>query len=171
MSYFAKWKGAKAYSGIPYPKLRAVLISGLGAFIAVSILVYCTVDLKVLLFIVPFGASTFLVFAAPTAPFAQPRNVVGGHLISALVGVACYQLFGGTFWVAGLACGVATALMVATKTMHPPAGATAVVPVMTKLGSWLWPFYPTALGACVLVILGLIYNNLFKERTYPDYWC
>lgn len=170
-SYFHKWKGTKLYSGTPYPKLRTVFISGLGAFIAVTVLVYLSVEAKALLcFIVPFGASAFLVFAAPTAPFAQPRNVIGGHVISAIVGVACYHLLGSSFWATGLACGLATALMVATKTMHPPAGATAVLPVMSRIGQWLWAFYPTGLGASMLVLLGVIYNNLIKERTYPEYW-
>lgn len=170
-SYFEKWKGVKVKSGIPYPKLKAVFISGVGAFITIAIMVFLTRDGKLLnCFIVPFGASTFLIFAAPTAPFAQPRNVIGGHIISALVGIACFLLLGSSFWSAAIAVGLATALMVLTKTMHPPAGATAVVPVLSSIGNWVWAFYPTGLGTLILVILGLIYNNLFKDRTYPDYW-
>jgi CBS-domain-containing membrane protein len=172
-SYLKKLKGAKVRSGLAYPSLRVVIVSGIGVTIAIGTLTFLTFaagPLCVSCFIIPFGASAFLVFAAPAVPFAQPRSVLGGHFLSALVGVLCYTLFGSSFWVAGLSCGLATAFMVATKTWHPPAAATAVVPVLNSIRDWLWVFYPTSLGAMFLVVLGLLYNNLVRERTYPEFW-
>lgn len=168
--YYVKLKGSKVKSGIPYPKLTEALSSGLGAFIAITILAYLTYEAKYTVLIAPLGASTFIVFAAPAVPFAQPRNVIGGQVIAALVGLTCYMLLGPSFWVAGLACGVATLLMVVTKTMHPPAGGTAIIPVLTYNTNWLWAFYPTGLGATIIVIVGILYNNLIKNRTYPAFW-
>jgi len=78
-----------------------------------------------------FGASAVLVYGAIKSPLAQPRNLIGGHVISGLVGVACWQVFGATLWVAAaLAVSLAIVAMLATKTLHPPGGATALIAVI-----------------------------------------
>ena len=122
-----------------------------------------------------FGASAVLVYAAIKSPLAQPRNLVGGHIISALVGVASYQLFGGTIWMAA-ALGVSGAIvaMLVTKTLHPPGGATALIAVIGgkkihDLG-FLYAFLPAGAGALILLIVALLVNNLSKNRRYPEYW-
>ena len=75
------------------------------------------------LLIASFGASAVLVYAAIKSPLAQPRNLVGGHVIGGLVGVVCYQILGDTVWLAGsMAVSCAIAAMLLTKTLHPPAG-------------------------------------------------
>lgn len=171
-SYFEKFRGVKVRSGIPYPKLVAPIIAGLGGLIAIIILQLFSVELDLLLcFIVPFGASCVLLFAAPAAPFSQPRNVIGGHIISALVGLAIFAIFGrASHWTLGLANGIAIGLMVATKTVHPPAGATSFLPLLSGISNWSWAFVPVGIGAVILVIIALIYNNLFKKQQYPSYW-
>ncbi|TET44343.1 MAG: HPP family protein [Dehalococcoidia bacterium] len=169
-SYFDKWKGAKGLSGIPYPKLSAIILSGLGGLVTILLIAGLSLEAEFLCLIVPLGATCVLIFAAPAAPFSQPRNVVLGHLLAALVGLAFFCVLGSAFWVAALANGVAIALMVATKTVHPPAGATALIPVLTANGAWLWAFYPAALGAIICVLIGLIYNNAIKGRVYPAFW-
>ena len=78
-----------------------------------------------------FGASAVLLYGAPKAPFSQPRNLVGGHLIAALVGVACYRHLPDILVLQeAAAVASAIALMMATRTMHPPGGATAVIAVI-----------------------------------------
>lgn len=123
-----------------------------------------------------FGASAVLVYAAIKSPLAQPRNLIGGHVISALVGVACYRLFG--VFSLGIAAAMAVSLaivaMLATKTLHPPGGATALIAVIGgakvhALG-FLYAFVPAGAGAIILMIIALIVNNLSKERKYPEYW-
>ena len=77
------------------------------------------------------GASATLVYGVIKSPFSQPRNLIGGHIVSGLVGVACYHLFGDTLWLAsGLAVAFAMVAMMATKTLHPPGGATALIAVI-----------------------------------------
>jgi len=169
-SYFSKWKGIKVRSGLAYPKLSEILLSGLGVSIVLSSFAYFTFELNIPILFLPFSASAFIIFALPTAPVAQPRSVIGGHVLSASVGLACYIGIGSSFWVVGLAGGVVAALMVATKTWHPPAVCTALIPVVTSIRSWVWIFYPVCLGAVIVVIMGLLYNNLFKDRTYPSFW-
>jgi len=171
-SYIEKFKGAKTYSGLPYPKWYMPLISGLGGLIAIAALQLINTELDIVAcFIVPFGASCVLVFAAPAAPFSQPRNVIGGHIISALCGVAAYHICGeACWWSLALGNGVAIALMAATKTIHPPAGATVFLPSITAETSFLWALWPVGLGALIIVVIGLLYNNIFTDRRYPAFW-
>ena len=121
------------------------------------------------------GASAVLVYGAIKSPFAQPRNLIGGHIVSGLVGVSCYQLFGGTLWLAAaLAVSFAIGAMMVTKTVHPPGGATALIaviggPKVHALG-FLYPFVPAGLGALILLAVALLVNNLSKNRKYPEYW-
>ena len=172
LGYFDKFKGEKPTSGLPYPKLFEVLISGLGGFVIMAIHYLLHADLEVILcFIIPFGASAVLVFAAPAAPFSQPRNVIGGHVIASLVGVTVAVLFKqNVWWTIAIANGVAIALMVATKTVHPPAGATALLPIISNITDYTWVILPVFVGTLIIVAVGLLYNNLWKKRKYPAWW-
>jgi CBS-domain-containing membrane protein len=126
------------------------------------------------LIIASFGASAVLIYGAIKSPLAQPRNLVGGHLISAIVGVACYQLFGGAWFSAAIAVSCAIALMLLTGTLHPPGGATALLAVtgsaqIHKLG-FLYVLMPVSLGVFVMLVIALMINNLSGGRKYPEYW-
>lgn len=121
-------------------------------------------------FIAPMGASAVLLFAAPASPLAQPWSIVGGNLIAALVAVACQQAFGATGTVAGIAAGLAIALMMRARCLHPPGGAVALTavlggPAITKLG-FAFAFAPVLLNSLVLLIMALLFNALLK-RNYP----
>ncbi|MFQ8736713.1 MAG: HPP family protein [Bilophila wadsworthia] len=110
-----------------------------------------------------------------TQPLAQPRNLVGGHFLSALVGVSCYFLFPGTPWLAScLAVATAIALMHVTKTLHPPGGATALIAVTGGEGihqlGYLYAFVPCLLGALIMLAIALIVNNIPKAQRYPQFW-
>lgn len=122
-----------------------------------------------------FGASAVLVYGAVRSPLAQPRNLLGGHLISAIVGVAAYQLFYHTPWLAqALAVSTAIAFMHATRTLHPPGGATALIAVIGserihELG-WLYVLLPATLGPLILLAVALVVNNIPSTRRYPEVW-
>ncbi len=175
--YFSKMKGgAKSPPGVG---LTEILWSWLGAVIGIGICGYLSAQYfeprDLTLIIGSFGASAVLVYGAIKSPLAQPRNLIGGHIISGLVGVACYQLFGQTIWMAAaLGVSLAIAAMLATKTLHPPGGATALIAVIGgkkihDLG-FLYAFLPAGAGALILLIVALLVNNLSKNRRYPEYW-
>jgi CBS-domain-containing membrane protein len=175
--YFLKMKGgAKSPPGIGFTE---VLWSWLGAVIGVGICGYLSSQYfeprDLTLLIGSFGASAVLVYAAIKSPLAQPRNLIGGHIIAGIIGVACYKMFGATPWLAGaFAASLAIVAMLLTKTLHPPAGATALIAVIGgekihNLG-FLYAFVPAGLGALVLLIVALLVNNLAKNRKYPEYW-
>jgi CBS-domain-containing membrane protein len=105
----------------------------------------------------------------------QPRNLIGGHIISAIIGVACYKLFYTHIWLAAaLAVATAIAVMHATKTLHPPGGATSLIAVIGSqkihnLG-YLYAFIPVGLGAAIMLLVALLVNNIPKSRNYPEFW-
>jgi CBS-domain-containing membrane protein len=175
--YLSKMKGgAKIPPGVGF---NEVLWSWTGAVIGIGTCSYLSAQYfepkALTLMIASFGASAVLVYGTIRSRFAQPRNIIGGHIISALVGVACYQLFGGTLWLASaLAASLALAAMMVTKTMHPPGGATALIaviggPKVHALG-FLYAVIPAGLGALILVVIALLVNNLSRDRRYPQYW-
>jgi CBS-domain-containing membrane protein len=141
-------------------------LSGLGGFIAIYLLALLTADFHTLLLIAPFGASCVLVFALPQSPLAQPRNVIGGHLISTTVGLAAFVLLGSQPLSFGIAVGVAIAAMELTGTLHPPAGADPIVVLLAK-ASWPFLLSPVLVGAIAIVILGFIYHRAISRRSYP----
>ncbi len=175
--YFSKMKGgAKSPPGVGG---RELIWSWLGAVMGIGLCAYLSSryfeprDLT--LIIGSVGASAVLVYGAIKSPLAQPRNLVGGHVLSGLVGVASYQLFGNTMWLAAaMAVSLAIVVMLATKTLHPPGGATALIaviggPKVHSLG-FLYAVVPAGAGAVVLLIVALLVNNLSKNRRYPEYW-
>jgi CBS-domain-containing membrane protein len=175
--YLSKMKGgAKSPPGGP---ARDLIWSWAGAMIGIGLCSYLSAryfeprDLSLL--IGSFGASAVLVYAAIKSPLAQPRNLVGGHVLSGLAGVACYQFFGSTIWLAAsLAVSFAIVIMLATKTLHPPGGATALIaviggPKVHSLG-YLYAFVPAGAGAVILLLVALLVNNIAEHRKYPEYW-
>lgn len=122
-----------------------------------------------------FGASAVLIYGAVRSPLAQPRNLFGGHVLSALVGVAFFSVFPSELWLASaLAVSTAIALMHATKTLHPPGGATALIAVIGgdsihSLG-FLYVLFPVASGVLIMLIVALVVNNIPTRRRYPEFW-
>lgn len=117
------------------------------------------------------GATTVLVFAMPHGMLSQPWSVVGGHLVSAAVGVACATWLPLGAWVAALAVGASIFLMMVLRCLHPPGGATAMIAVLggpaIQQAGFGFLLYPILLDALVIVAAALLFNNLFHWRRYP----
>ena len=170
---------------IPAPRrkpLSKILWSGLGAFLGIYGVAMLGQWLCIehhLFLLGSFGASAVLIYGAPQADFSQPRNIIGGHIISALVAVALVKVSEGILsFELQCALGVSLAIMAMhfSATMHPPGGATALIYVMGGASihalGWLYPFAPIGFGACVMLIVALLINNLSgnDKRHYPTYW-
>ncbi|BCR07001.1 membrane protein [Desulfuromonas versatilis] len=116
-----------------------------------------------------FGASAVLLFGATDSPLAQPRNLVAGHLVSALVAVLVVALFGSNQLSITVGVGLAIFAMNLTHTTHPPGGATALIGVQGAAG----PEYilvPVLGGALILLATALFTNNVVYHRRYPTHW-
>jgi len=177
MEFFRKMKGAT--TSPPRVSLAEIFWSWFGAFVGISAVAYCHFNLldatDAVMLIGSFGASAVLIYGAIKSPLAQPRNFLGGHLVSAVIGVTCYKLFPGQLWLASsLAVSVAIAVMHATKTLHPPGGATALIAVIgtTKVHNlgYLYALMPVGAGAVVMLLVALLINNIPKKRSYPEFW-
>jgi len=124
-----------------------------------------------------FGASAVLIYGAPSAEFSQPRNLIGGHVLSAIVGVTVFILAGNDPIIAGpMAVSVAIVVMHLTRTLHPPGGATALIAIIGgekihTLG-YRYVFFPVLVGTLIMLIVALLVNNLSTnpKRHYPVYW-
>jgi CBS-domain-containing membrane protein len=130
-------------------------------------------DTDLTLVIGSFGASAVLVYGAVNSPLAQPRNLVGGHILSAVIGVISYKLFSDNIIIAS-SFAVATSILIMqlTLTLHPPGGATALIavvgsPQIHDLG-FLYVLVPVTSGAFILLVIAVIINNIPKHRYYPE---
>lgn len=158
---------------------REVIWSWIGSFLGISALALIhhnwLTHRDLVMVIGSFGASAVLIYGAVQSPLAQPRNLVGGHVLSAIVGVSCYQLLGSQPWLAAsTAVATAIALMHLTKTLHPPGGATALIaviggPRIHDLG-FLYVLVPVGLGALIMLVIALVANNMAAQRRYPTFW-
>lgn len=177
--YLRKFKGQGNYPPKKF-SLGEILISAGGCFAVIFII--SVLDrlshqffLEQPLFVAPVGASAVMIFGLPDSNYAQPRNVIGGHFFSALCGVTAFYIFPHSTIIAGaLAVALAMAAMYATGTIHPPGGATALLAVIgdkaiINLG-FSYAFVPCLSNAVILVIFGIVINNLSQNRCYPKFW-
>jgi CBS-domain-containing membrane protein len=177
MNIFEKMKGTT--QSPPRVGNSEIIWSWIGAFLGIALvgsfqsMIVDSIGRNLL--IGSFGATAVLVYGAIRSPLAQPRNVLGGHVLSALVGVLSYQVAGDIIWLAAaMAVATAIALMHATKTLHPPGGATALIAVIGgdsihHLG-YFYALIPVGLGAVLLLAVALVVNNIAPQRRYPEFW-
>jgi len=184
------WEFGSVWGGGTRPPLVSnfdIMASGLLSFIGIGALSLirhlveqtcslCT-ELDVVQVVGSFGASAVLLFGAPAAPFSQPRNLILGHLIAALVGVGVYtaiaEPMGSTTLAAPVSVSLSIMLMHACGVLHPPAGGTALIavlgsPRMHDMGL-LWVAAPIMTSASLMLLIATGGNYLLG-RKYPNYW-
>ena len=157
------------------------LLGGVGAGVTIGILAYITFQSVLagtnygLWLAASFGSSVVVVFGYPENEFSQPKNVLLGHLLCALVGIIFVTLFNITqdrsiFFIAiGLAVGISVMLMMAFKITHPPAGGNTIVVMLTQ-DSFQFLVFPIMVGAITIIIGGVIYNRFILKKNYPLKW-
>jgi len=163
----------------PAVSFSEIAWSWIGAFLGITPVAFLNYNLfngdDSVFIIGSFGASAVLIYGAVKSPLAQPRNFVGGHIVSAIIGVIAYKLFYPFPWFASaVAVATAIAVMHASKTLHPPGGATALIAVIGSekihnLG-FLYVAVPVGTGVIIMLVVALIVNNLATSRKYPEFW-
>lgn len=166
----AKVRGATTSpSRAPWVRILAGFIGG---SVGIGLLALLTEFSEAQVLMAPFGASCVLLFALPEAPLAQPRNVIGGHLVATLIGlIAVHVLPSIAPAEMGIIVGAAIAAMQVTRTVHPPAGADPLVVI--ALGSatpWSFLLTPVFAGSVILVLVALVVNNIERDSHWPKYW-
>lgn len=158
----------------PVPPLDWVR-AGIGAVVGLTVTGFATrlalgPGASLPLLIAPMGASSVLLFAVPSSPLAQPWSIIGGNLVAALVGVTAARLVADPVLAASLACGIAIAIMLALRCLHPPSGAVALTavlggPVISATG-YGFALVPVLLNSALLLGCALAFNALMG-RPYP----
>jgi len=151
------------------------LVSGLGGFTGILLILLVTRqfvgDNGAALIVASMGASAVLVFAVPHGPLSQPWALIGGHLVSSLIGVTCYLLIPDKLTAAACAVGLAITAMYYLQCVHPPGGASALVAVVAGPGvhnlGYQYVLTPVMLNTLVIFAVAVGFNYLFPWRRYP----
>jgi CBS domain-containing membrane protein len=179
--YFARMRGTRSRTTTRQPVSVVVLswsAAAIGIFLISIPSLYDNLPVSTRLFLIgSFGASAALLYGAPHSDFAQPRNLVVGQLVAALVGVTAYKLLGAHVGLASaLAVATTIAILQVAHSLHPPAGATALIAVLGpaqvhRLG-YEFVLTPVLAGSLILLAVAVIMNNLSEHsnRHYPSVW-
>ncbi|WP_171037888.1 HPP family protein [Dyadobacter luticola] len=119
-----------------------------------------------------FGASSVLIYGITNSPLAQPRNLIGGHVICAFIGVTVHYIIPNEIWLSSaFAVSLSIVAMQMTKTLHPPGGATALI---ANIGSekikslgYMYVLSPVLTGALILLLVAILVNKFAAHRNYP----
>jgi CBS-domain-containing membrane protein len=152
----------------------AILAGATGGAVAIGIMEVFSITAAFPLVVIPFATSIVVVLGSPKAEPAQPRALIGGHLISTLVGLAIVKICGPAPWAAAVAVGLAMVAMHLTGTFHPPAGIDPLVVVVNGM-SWSFLIVPVGVGAVLLALFAFAWHNLVarganKGDTWPTRW-
>ena len=141
----------------------------LGSSVAISLALWAT-NTESPLMLASLGGTALFLFALTTAPAAQPRAVFGAHLISSLIGIIAYQLFGDAFWVYVLAVVVTIAVLLIVRCVHPPAGANPLIMIQAHAG-FIHLGITVLLGVTIIFAVAFIWSRLgVGSRKYPISW-
>jgi len=149
--------------------ILAGAIAGVGAALAIGAMEWFSLASRYPLVLIPFATSIVLVIGSPDAEPAQPRALVGGHVVATLVGLAMLRLTGPQGWAAATAVGLAVLAMYATGTFHPPAGINPLLVVSDNL-AWPFLFAPVLAGALLLTAFAYLWHRWIRRRPWPARW-
>ncbi|KAN0034313.1 hypothetical protein ACTFIV_000810 [Dictyostelium citrinum] len=181
IQYFKKWLGTGKDKRPPIADLEEIGWTWLASFTGILVLALIhyreALDAQMQVLIGSFAASAVIIFGVPKSPLAQPRNLIVGHFLSAIVGSVIRVALVYTHANFEVACALAVSLSIMimqfTNSLHPPGGATALICVMGVEQRWrgfYFIFVPILSGAFIMLLTALIVNNLARKRSYPLYW-
>lgn len=147
----------------------AGIVAGLGAALAIGTMEWFSAASHTPLFVIPFATSIVLVIGSPDAEPAQPRALIGGHLVSTIAGLLVLHFAGPQPWAAAVAVGLAVLAMYVTDTFHPPAGIDPLLVVSNSL-PWWFLIAPVLAGALLLTAFALVWHRWIRRRPWPRRW-
>ena len=144
------------------------IIAGLFSAITIGVLTLLTYKTEFGIFLIAsFGSSMVLLFGYPESPFAQPKNIFFGHLLTSFVGIIfLYMVPLPIYVLLPLAVGFGVALMILLNVTHPPAGGNPIIVIMGSV-SLDYLINPIIIGSLIILIFGIILNRLILKKKYP----
>ena len=143
-------------------------LAGLFSAITIGCLTYLTYKTPLGLFLIAsFGSTMVLLYGYPESPFAQPKNIFFGHLLTAFVGIVILNFIPLPIFVTiPLAVGLGVGLMIFFNVIHPPAGGNPIIVIIGSV-SFDYLLNPIILGSIILLAFGVIINKFILKKTYP----
>ena len=146
------------------------IIMGLLASIIIGVLAFLSFETSTGFWLMfSFGSSTLIVLIFYESEFAQPGNILFGHLLGIVIGILLNEFFGISFITLGLAVGTTITFMMYFKVIHPPAAANPLIALFADV-SLEYIMFPVIVGATVIILLSVIINKLILKRNYPKRW-
>ncbi len=147
-------------------RLKHSILAGIGGALGIFLLAAFSQWGGAALLMAPFGASCVLLFSVPASPLSQPLNVVGGHLVSSLIGVLMVLVAATSPLSLALAVAMAIGLMALLNVTHPPAGADPIV-IMLGAKGFSFLLFPVLTGSIALVISACLFHQMLGTAQYP----
>ena len=149
--------------------VKQSILAGLFSIITIGILTLLTYKTEFGIFLIAsFGSSMVLLYGYPESPFAQPKNVFFGHLVTAVVGlVVLYFIPLPLFMTIPLAVGLGVGLMILFNVTHPPAGGNPIIVIVGSV-SFDYLFSPVITGTIIIIIFAIIINRFILKKSYPS---
>jgi CBS-domain-containing membrane protein len=165
------WRRAaqKAITRNDHRSIVAGAVAGLGGAIAIGVMEWLSFAAHYPLAVIPFATSIVLVIGSPNVEPAQPRALIGGHLVATVVGLTVLKLTGPQAWAAAAAVGLSILAMYVTGTFHPPAG---INPLLVVSGNLPWTFLlaPVLAGALLLTAFSYFWHRWVRRQPWPQRW-
>ena len=152
-------------------KLIKSALAGLFSAITIGALTYLTYKTTFGLFLIAsFGSTMVLLYGYPESPFAQPKNIFFGHLVTAVVGVAVLNFIPLPIYITiPLAVGLGVGLMIFLDITHPPAGGNPIIVIIGSV-SYDYLLSPIILGSIIVLVFGIVVNKFVLKKKYPQKW-
>ena len=149
--------------------LKQSILAGLFSIITIGILTLLTYKTEFGIFLIAsFGSSMVLLYGYPESPFAQPKNVFFGHIVTALVGLIILHFIPLPIFITiPLAVGLGVGLMILFNVTHPPAGGNPIIVIVGSV-SYDYLFSPVITGAIIIIIFAIIINRFILKKSYPS---
>ena len=149
--------------------IKQSFVAGALSTLTISILTILTYKTEFGIFLIAsFGSSMVLLYGYPESPFAQPKNIFFGHLLTAVVGLFfLYFIPLPLYIIIPLAVGFGVGLMILLNVTHPPAGGNPIIVIMGSV-SLDYLFSPVVTGSIIILIFGIIINRFILKKSYPS---
>ena len=149
--------------------IKQSILAGLFSIITIGILTLLTYKTEFGIFLIAsFGSSMVLLYGYPESPFAQPKNVFFGHLVTSIVGlIVLYFVPLPIFITVPIAVGFGVGLMILFNVTHPPAGGNPIIVIVGSV-SFDYLFSPIIMGSIIIIISAIIINRFILKKSYPS---
>ena len=144
------------------------ILAGLFSIITIAVLTFLTYKTEFGVFLLAsFGSSMVLLYGYPESPFAKPKNVFFGHLVTTLVGLLFLNFIPLPLYIIiPLAVGFGVSFMILLNVTHPPAGGNPIIVIMGSV-SFDYLFTPVITGSIIILIFAIIINRFILKKSYP----